>query len=349
MQANLEKIAELVKGKVVGEKSLIVKGVAGIKEAEEGDITFLAFSKYAKELEKTKATAIVVSKIPKNCEKPLIIVENPLYSFSLIVSFFHEKPRPNSGVHSNALIGENVKIGKDSSIAPFVTIGDRVKIGNKVTIYPNVYIGYDSEIGDNSIVYPNVTVMQRVSIQKRVIIHSGTVIGSDGYGYVPHKGKHHKIPQVGTILIEDDVEIGANVSVDRAALGKTIIRRGTKIDNLVQIAHNVSIGENCLIVSQVGISGSSELGNNVILAGQVGVVDHVKIGDNSLVGAQTGVHKNVEPNQKILGSPFRAHGEFLRINATLTKLPEMRKQITDQEKKIKDLEKRLFEKEQKSN
>jgi UDP-3-O-[3-hydroxymyristoyl] glucosamine N-acyltransferase len=211
-------------------------------------------------------------------------------------------------------------------------------IGDRVTLYPGVYVGEDAAVGEDSILYPNVSVYSGALVGKRVILHSGVVIGSDGFGYVKDGKKNIKIPQVGGVEIEDDVEIGANTTVDRAALGKTIIRRGTKIDNLVQVAHSVVIGEDSILCAQVGISGSTKIGSNVTLAGQVGVVDHVEIGDNVIVGAQAGVTHNLPGNQGYVGSPALPHREFLRSNAVFPKLPEMRKTLLDMEKRLKKIE-----------
>ncbi len=339
MKIALKELADLVEGEAIGDDGTVITGVAGIQDAKKGDITYLAHPKYVVEIDKTGASAIVLAKQPEKCSVPMIIVENPVYAFSRIVSRFYAKSRVPIGVNPRAVIGQDVTLGKDISIHPFVTIGDQVKLGDRVTLYPGVFVGDNSVIEEDSVIYPNVSIMDNVSIGKRVSIHSGTVIGSDGYGYVPHDGKHHKIPQVGKVVIEDDVEIGSNVSVDRAALGKTLIKRGTKIDNLVQIAHNVKVGEDCIIVGQVGISGSSELGNNVILAGQVGVSDHVKIGDNTLVGAATGIWKDVEANQKVFGNPFMPYGKFLRIQALITHLPEINDRLKGHEKRLNKLEK----------
>ncbi len=337
-KVELNELARLVNGKVVGDGSTIISGVAGIKDAKEGDITFLAQLKYAPDVKNSKASAIVLGKPLEESSLPTIIVENPMFAFSKLISHFYVKPYSPKGVSPKAVIGNDTDLGKDLSIYPSVTVGDNAKIGDRVTLYPGVFVGEGSEIGDDSVIYPNVSIMEKVFIGKRVIIHSGTVIGSDGYGYVPVAGKHHKIPQVGSVVIEEDVEIGSNVSIDRATLGQTIIKRGTKIDNLVQIAHNVTVGEDCLIVGQVGISGSTELGNNVILAGQVGVADHVKIGDNTLVGAGTGVWKDVEANQRIFGNPFMTYGKFLRTQALIMRLPEIKEQIKAQEERLNNLE-----------
>ena len=338
MKTSLKELARLVDGKVIGDSNKVITGVAGIKDAKEGDITYLAHPKYAVEIGNTRASAIVLAQQPEKCSLSMIIVENPLYAFSLIISRFCVQPHSPKGINPQAVIGQDVTLGKDISIYPFVTIGNRVKIGNRVTLYPGVFVGDDSVIEEDCLIYPHVSIMDKVSIGKRVIVHSGTVIGSDGYGYVSNNGKHHKIPQVGGVLIEDDVEIGSNVSIDRAALGKTIIKRGTKIDNLVQIAHNVKVGEDCIIVAQVGISGSSEIGNHVTLAGQVGIVDHVKVGNNTLVGAATGIWKDVGSNQQVFGNPFMTYGKFLRTQAIITRLPEIKDQLKAYEKRISKLE-----------
>ena len=345
MKTTLKELAQLVNGKVIGDGKTLVTGVAGIKDAKDGDITYLSHLKYAVEIGKTRASALVLAKQQEGCSIPVIIAENPLYAFSRIVSHFYAKSPAPKGVSPQAAIGQEVTLGKDISIYSFVVIGDRAKIGNRVSLYPGVFVGDDSVIEDDCVIYPNVSIMHKVFIGKRVIVHSGTVIGSDGYGYVPEKGKHHKIPQVGKVIIEDDVEIGSNVSIDRASLGKTIIKHGTKIDNLVQIAHNVKVGENCIIVGQVGIAGSSEIGNHVTLAGQVGVSDHIKIGDNTLVGASTGIWKDIEANQQVFGNPCMSYGKFLRTQAMIMRLPEIRDQLKAYEERLKKLEKQAGEEE----
>jgi UDP-3-O-[3-hydroxymyristoyl] glucosamine N-acyltransferase len=229
-------------------------------------------------------------------------------------------------------------LGQELTIYPFVHIGDRCRIGDRVTLYPGVYIGEESSIGEESILYSNVSIYPRTAIGKRVVLHSGVVVGSDGFGYVKEGRKNVKIPQVGTVEIEDDVEIGANTTIDRGALGKTIIRRGVKIDNLVQVAHSVVIGEDSILCAQVGISGSTKIGSNVTLAGQVGVVDHIEIGDNVTVVAQSGVMNDLPANQAYTGTPSMPHRDFLRMAAVLPKLPEMRKTLLQIETRLKGLE-----------
>lgn len=335
---SLKKLAESINGRVIGNADAVIRGVAGIKEAQSGEITFLANAKYAPLLRETKASAVILSRPDPSLSCAQVIVEDPYYAFSRVVSAFVEKPYHAIGISPLASIGTNVRLGRDLSIHPFVTIGARAVIGDRVTLYPGVYIGEETEIGDDSIIYANVSIREKAAIGRRVIIHSGAVIGSDGFGFATHKGRHHKIPQIGTVVIEDDVEIGANVAVDRAAMGKTMIKRGTKIDNLVQIAHNVILGEDCLIVSQVGISGSAEIGSHVTLAGQTGVAGHLTIGDNVVAGGRAGVTKDIAPNQVVSGYPTLPHRQWLEAQAVFAHLPELRKRIKALEMKLEQLE-----------
>jgi UDP-3-O-[3-hydroxymyristoyl] glucosamine N-acyltransferase len=353
MEVHLKQLADLVKGEVRGETQLVITGVAGVREARPGEITFLANPKYASDLSKTQASAVVLGRgCPEELlhtletgKVSLVLAEEPYFAFSQIVRFFHAQPYRPLGISPLASIGKGVKLGKDLSIHPFVRIEEHAQIGDRVTLYPGTFIGEETEIGEDCLIYPNVTIREKIRIGKRVILHSGTVIGSDGFGFATREGKHHKILQVGTVEVGDDVELGANVTVDRAALGKTVIKRGTKVDNLVQIAHNVVIGEDCLIVAQAGISGSTELGHHVILAGQVGVVGHLKIGEGARVGAQSGVAQDLPSGETVSGSPTMPHRKWLRVQAALPGLPEMRKQIRELEKKIQALEEILNRKE----
>jgi len=331
---SLKHLAEAVGGRIVGDPDVMICGAAGIKEAGAGDITFLANPKYASLLRQTCASAVILSKPDADMTGSQLIVEDPYYAFSRILTLLIEKPYRPSGISDRASLGQGIRLGRDLSIHPFVTIGDHAVIGERVSLYPGVYIGEESEIGDDTVIYPNVSIRERVTIGRRVVIHSGTVIGSDGFGFATHKGRHHKIPQIGTVRIEDDVEIGSNVSVDRAATGTTVIKRGTKIDNLVQIAHNVVIGEDSLIVSQVGISGSVSIGHHVTLAGQTGVAGHLTIGDNVIAGGRTGVTKDIASNQIVSGFPALPHRQWLEAQAIFAHLPEIRKRIKELESKI---------------
>ncbi len=342
MKKKLKELAQWVDGTVVGDGEMEISGVASIEDARVGEIAFIASPKYLPKLKGTKASAIIVSKEVSQADKPLLCVSNPHLAFAKILTFFSDKPYEPKGIDSHAWISPTAKLGKDLTLHPFVYVGDRCSIGDRVTLYPGVYVGEDSAIGEDSILYSNVSIYPGAVVGKRVILHSGVVVGSDGFGYVKEGKKNVKIPQVGRVEIEDDVELGANTTVDRAALGKTIIRRGTKIDNLVQVAHNVVIGEDSILCAQVGISGSTKIGSNVTLAGQVGVVDHVEIGDNVIVGAQAGVTHDLPANQGYVGSPALPHREFLRAITVFPKLPEIRKALIEIEKRLKGIEETLM-------
>jgi UDP-3-O-[3-hydroxymyristoyl] glucosamine N-acyltransferase len=344
VQKTLEEIARLVGGSVVGDADTIITGVSGIKEAREGDITFVANSKYLPLMEQTKASAIIVSKDVKHAQRPIICTENSSLAFAKVVSLFapNEDKHP-AGIHPTAIMGEHVTLGKDVAVEPYVVIEDYARIGDRAILYAGVYVGHHTEIGTDTIIYPHVTIRERVSIGSRVVIHSGSIIGSDGFGFATVKGVHHKIPQIGTVVIEDDVDIGANVTIDRARFDKTLIGRGTKIDNLVQIAHNVIVGENSIIVAQTGISGSTVIGRNVTLAGQSGVIGHITIGDNVVVAARAGVTKPVPPDTCVSGFPANPHNEEKRIKACVQQLPRLFKTINELEKKVAELEKRVSE------
>jgi len=341
MKKKLRELAELVAGTVVGNEEVEISGVAAIEDAQPGEITFIANPKYLSKLKETDASAVIVSKEITSSQKILLCVGNPYLAFAKIFTLFSQKPYQPKGIDSNAWISPTAQLGREITIYPFVSIGDRCLIGDRVTLYPGVHVGEDSSIGDDSVLYSNVSIYPGTVIGKRVILHSGVVIGSDGFGYVKEGRKNVKIPQMGKVEIEDDVEIGANTTIDRATLGKTIIRRGVKIDNLVQVAHNVEIGEDSIIVAQVGIAGSTKIGRNVTLAGQVGVADHVDIGDHVMVGAQSGVAHDLAPNQGYTGSPALPHREFLRAATVFPKLPEMRKTLIDIENRLKKIEEAL--------
>lgn len=341
MKKRLRELAEFVNGTVIGDGEIEISGVASIDEARSEEITFIASPKYLPKLNETNASAVIVSKEVTKAEKPLLCVTNPYLAFAKILTLFSYRPYQSKGIDSMAWISPTATLGKDLTLYPFVYIGDHCLIGDRVTLYPGVFVGEGCSIGEDSILYPNVSIYSGTLIGKRVTLHSGVVVGSDGFGYVKEGRKNVKIPQVGKVMIEDDVEIGANTTIDRATLGRTVIRRGVKIDNLVQVAHNVTIGEDSIIVAQVGISGSTKIGNNVTLAGQVGVVGHIEIGDNVMVGAQSGVTHDLPANQGFLGSPALPHREFLRAITVFPKLPEMRKSLIEIEKRLKKIEEML--------
>ncbi|MFH0918506.1 MAG: UDP-3-O-(3-hydroxymyristoyl)glucosamine N-acyltransferase [Candidatus Omnitrophota bacterium] len=342
MNKTLNEIAKLIDGKVVGNGDTLITGASGIKEATEGDITFLANSKYIPLMDKTRAAAIITSADAQDTTKPIILTQKPSLAFIKIISMFMPDDIGHpSGIDYTAVVGKNVALGKNVTIGAYSVIGDNVAIGDNTIIYAGCYIGHHSKIGAQTLIYPQVSIRERISIGSRVIIHSGAVIGADGFGFITIKGTHHKIPQVGTVEIHDDVEIGANVTIDRARFDKTVIGAGTKIDNQVQIGHNVVIGQNALIVAQVGISGSTTLGNNVTLAGQVGLVGHITIGDNVVVTACSGVAKSVPADTIVSGAPARPYMTNQRINASVQNLPKLIITVRELKKRIEELEAKL--------
>ncbi|MBI4687107.1 MAG: UDP-3-O-(3-hydroxymyristoyl)glucosamine N-acyltransferase [Nitrospirae bacterium] len=328
----LKDLKDIIGGSIRGDSEVEIRGVSNIKEANEGDITFIADKKYLNDVYGTKASAVISGEEIKEISASQLIVDDPYFAFAKALEVFYKKPYASLGVSDKAFIGADVAFGKDVSIHPLSYIGSRVIIGDRVTISPGVYIGDDVSIGNDAVIYPNVTIRENVKIGKGAIIHPGTVIGSDGFGYIQKEGKSYKIPQVGSVIIEDDVEIGSSVTIDRATVGNTIIGEGTKIDNLVQIAHNVKIGRNCLIVAQVGISGSAEIGDNVVLGGQTGVRDHVRIGSRAMIGARSGVVHDIPEARIFSGYPAMPHKEWLRAQSIYAKLPEILRRLQELER-----------------
>ncbi len=339
MQKTLGEIARLIEGDVIGDANTLITGAAGIKEAREGDITFVANPKYVSFIEKTHASAIITFREVESAAKPIIRTDNPSLAFSKIISFIapSEVNHPK-GIDFTVVFGENVSLGKNVAIGAYVVIEEGVFVGDNTIIYAGCYIGRHAKIGNDTLIYPNVSIRECVTIGSRVIIHAGAVIGSDGFGFITIDGLHHKIPQVGSVEIQDDVEIGANVTIDRARFDKTIIGKGVKIDNLVQIAHNVVIGENSLIVAQVGISGSTSVGKGVTIAGQAGLAGHLTIGDGAVLAGRSGVTKDVPANTVVSGFPAKSHDIAKRVNACIQNLPRLYETIKELKKKVEELE-----------
>lgn len=342
MTKTLKEIAKLVDGELIGNGDVAIKGINAIDTAVEGELSFILNPGYEDLINKTKASGVIVPKVLKNnYNKPIIKVDSPSTTFSKIIEFVlpDRIPQPK-GIHPSVIISKTAKIGKGAAIGPYVIIEDGVSIGDNTVIYSFCYVGKNSKVGNNCIIYPNVMVREEVVIENRVIIHPGSVVGSDGFGYDTQKdGTHVKIPQLGIVVVEDDVEIGACVTIDRARFSKTIIGKGSKIDNLVQIAHNVIIGPGCLIAAQSGISGSSELGRNVVFGGQVGVSDHVKIGDFVIAGAKTGISKSFPANTVLFGYPAKPVEKARELIASVGLLPKLYERVRALEDKIKKLEK----------
>ena len=343
--ARLGELAELVGGSVIGDPDLEVRGVAPIDVAGEGEITFLSNLKYLKRLAACRASAVI---LPADVEAPVpaaIVTRNPYLAFAKILTAL-SSPRPEpKGVIPGSFVSPSAALGAGVTIYPGCFIGENVRVGDGVILYPNVVLYDDVVIGANSLLHAGVVVRERCRIGCNVIIQPSAVIGGDGFGFAPDGEAYYKIPQVGVVVIEDDVEIGAASCVDRATLGVTRIGKGAKIDNLVQIAHNVTIGGNTVIVSQVGISGSTEIGRHCTFGGQAGVAGHLKIGDNVMIGARGGVSGNLESNQILSGAPVMPHRQFLKAATTFSKLPEMRKELTQLQNRLKELEEQLSAKE----
>jgi UDP-3-O-[3-hydroxymyristoyl] glucosamine N-acyltransferase len=342
MKKTLAEIAKIVDGEVIGDKSLVITGFNSMKEAREGDLTFLGNAKYVPFLKKTKASAILVTKDVIQSTKPLIKVVNPSLAFSQIIESVTNIGNTHpQGIHPGAFIANGVNVGKNVSIGAFASIEEGSVIGDHSIIYAHTYVGPQTRIGRNCIIYPHVTIREKTEIGNRVIIHSGTVIGSDGFGYETVGGVHKKISQIGIVVLEDDVEIGANVTIDRARFDKTIIGKGTKIDNLVQVAHNCRIGENCIIIAQVGISGTTTIEKNCILAGQVGTIGHLTIGENSVVASRSVVTKSLPKGSKVLGNPAQPILQEKKIHAHTQRLPRYVEIIKELQKKVAKLEAKL--------
>src|SRR5438445_1723018 len=334
----LKEIAALTQGTLLGRPDLVITGVAGLSEAGPGDLSFVTDEAASKEAASTRALALLVPRPIDGLASAQIVVTNPALAMAQVVEKFFVPQRPTPGVSKLVSRGNDVVLGEGVSIWPFVTLDDRVSIGRGTTLYSNVFVGEGSAIGEDCVIYPNVTIREGVTIGNRVIIHSGTVVGSDGFGYIQEGGRHHKIPQVGTVVIEDDVELGANVTVDRATFGKTILRRGTKVDTLVEIAHNVEVGEHNILVAQVGIAGSSKTGHHVKDGGQAGISDHIRVGDQVMVATRAGIIHDVADREIVAGFPALPHKAWLKAMAVLAKLPELREKVRDAEHRLAALE-----------
>jgi UDP-3-O-[3-hydroxymyristoyl] glucosamine N-acyltransferase len=344
MPKTLREIAAFVSGELLGDGAVSVSGINGIREAVGGELAFIINSKDEALIDSTKASCVIAPKDVKGpFNKPLIKVENPSVAFSKIIEYVNPDSIPHpKGIHKTAIISESAVLGKNVSVGPYVVIADKVSIGDNTVIYPFCYIGKNSKIGNGCIIYPHVIIRESISIGSRVIIHPSSIIGGDGFGYDTQRdGTHFKIPQLGTVIVEDDVEIGSCVTIDRARFSKTVIGRGSKIDNLCQIAHNVIIGPNCLIAAQAGIAGSSVLGRNVVFGGQVGVSDHIKLGDFVMAGGQTGITKSFpRPKTVLFGHPARPIDKARDMVACMGLLPKLFKRVKALEAKLKELEKK---------
>nr|MBN2277888.1 UDP-3-O-(3-hydroxymyristoyl)glucosamine N-acyltransferase [candidate division Zixibacteria bacterium] len=335
MGIKLKELARIAGGKLAGDGNLIIESAAPINSAGPRQITFVANNRYAKFLETTAASAVVLSPDQKFDRLPVIFHKDPYFAFALILDILYpESGQGQPGVNPTAVVASSAAIGQGSSVGALSYIGENTIIGENTAIMPKVYLGRNVMLGNNCKIHPGVNLLDDTHIGNNVIVHSGTVIGSDGFGYARHESGIKKVKQVGWVEIGNEVEIGANVTIDRGALGPTRIGNSVKIDNLVQIAHNVEIGDFSIIISQTGISGSTKLGRGVILAGQVGIVGHIELGDGVMVGAKSGIKSSVPSGQNMFGYPAREIGRQKRIEACINRLPELLKRVNQLEKKV---------------
>jgi UDP-3-O-[3-hydroxymyristoyl] glucosamine N-acyltransferase len=334
MPYTIADIAKLLGGEVLGEASLVLKGFAPADRAQPGDLTFAENENYFARAEQSSASAIIIDGPSPASRKTLIRVPNARVAFAKVLPLFFPEQALAAGIHPTAIVPASARVDPTAHIGPYCVLGEKVRIGPHTALQGLNFVGADCLLGEDVNLFPNVTLYPRTEVGNRVRIHSGSVVGSDGFGYVLDNGIHRKVPQIGSVIICDDVELGANVTVDRGALGPTIIGKGTKIDNLVQIAHNVTVGEHCIIVSQVGVSGSTKLGNYVILGGQVGLAGHLKIGNRVSVAAQSGVMHNIPDGETWIWTPAQPDRQAKRQMIALQQLPELIRRVKELERRL---------------
>ncbi|HEV8673396.1 MAG TPA: UDP-3-O-(3-hydroxymyristoyl)glucosamine N-acyltransferase [Methylomirabilota bacterium] len=337
----LGELARLVGGEVRGDAALPIRGLAPLDQAQPGDLGFVSGGRYRREAEASRASALVVPLDFELPGRPLIRVAQPALAVATLLRVFHPEPAPVPGVHPTAVVADSARVAADATLLAFVVVGAGSAVESRAVLHPHVVVGERCRIGEASVLHPHVVLRGDVDIGRRVVIHAGAVLGADGFGYAFDGSRHQKIPQVGRVVVEDDVEIGANVTIDRATLGETVIGRGTKIDNLVQIGHNTVVGADAIIVAQTGISGSCRIGNRVVLGGQVGLADHVTIGDGAQVGSQSGVHRDVPAGGTALGSPAMPAAEARRAMAALPRLADLVRAARALERRLARVEERL--------
>ena len=334
----LAELAERLGCRLVGDGEVEIRGVAGVEDAEAGYITFLSNPRYAKRARETRASAILIDKETPDWPLAQLVSSNPYLDFARALELFYEAPRPPAGVHPTAVIAASAQVGEGARIGAYAVVGEGVCIGRGAVIHPHVTIYDGATIGEDFTAHAQAVVREHCRIGDRVILQNGVVVGGDGYGFAKRDdGSHHKIPQAGIVVIEDDVEIQAGSCIDRAAVGETRIRRGTKIDNLVQIGHAVTVGEHNIICAQAGIAGSTTLGDHCVLAGQVGVINHLRIGNSVLMTAKTGVGHDVPDGSKVSGSPELDNRQWLRCTAVYNRLPELDREVKRLKKRVEDL------------
>lgn len=337
--ATLAELAEAVQGSVRGDETVRIAGVAGLSEAGADQITWMAHARYADRLSGSRAAAVVVRPDFGPTPMPAVLHDQPDWAIAVILERFAPPPdRPPRGVHPSAVIDPSATLSDSVAVGPHVIVGPQARIGERTILHGGCYVGAETTIGDDCELFPAVVIRERCTLGHRVVLHPGAIVGADGFGYVCRNGVHQKVPQIGTVVIEDDVEIGANACVDRAKIGRTLIGRGTKIDNLVQIAHNVTIGPGCILAGQVGLSGSVTLGSYVLLGGQVGVADHVRLGDGLQAGAQAGLTKSLPAGAVVNGMPAVDNRQHLREQARVRQLPKLSETVKDLLRRVDALE-----------
>lgn len=331
----LSEIASKIHCTMIADEDVEIKGIAGIDDAGVGDLTFVSNRKYIRNIKSTRASAIILDRLLPEVHIPSLRTHNPYFAFAKALELFYSPPEQPRGIHPTAVIAEDARIGPNSSIGPYAVVGGACRIGANVVIYPHSVLYPGVEVGDDCLIHSHVIVREFCRLGSRVIIQNGAVIGSDGFGFAPDDaGKYYKILQTGRVLIEDDVEIGANATLDRAAVGDTVIRRGAKIDNLVQIGHGSQVGEDCVLAAQVGLAGSTRLGKNVKAGGQAGFAGHLEVGDDAVITAQSATSHDVAPGAVISGSPGIDNAVWLRAITAFSKLPSLVQRIRTLEKEL---------------
>lgn len=342
MEFTAKQIAQFIGGKIIGDENAAIHTFAKIEEGVPGAISFLANEKYIHYVYSTKSSIVLLDssiKLSEPVSATLIVVDNARDCVAKLLQLYASAQPKKQGVSSMAFIAPSAKVGKDCYVGPFAVIGENVEIGDGCQIYPNVVIEDNAKIGSNCIFYPNVSIYHDCKVGNNVILHSGCVIGADGFGFAPNGSSYDKIPQIGIVTIEDNVEIGANSCIDRSTMGSTYVRKGVKLDNLVQIAHNTDIGENTVMSAQVGIAGSTKVGQWCMFGGQVGIAGHITIGDKVFLGAQSGVPSSLESNQTLIGTPPMGKLPYFKSQALFQRLPEIYKQLNAMQKEIEELKK----------
>jgi UDP-3-O-[3-hydroxymyristoyl] glucosamine N-acyltransferase len=343
----LSDIAGLLGCPVPPDGARTIRGLATLTEAKGDEVSFIASESYAPQLATTSAGGVILARklrVQPPPDKAILLVDDADLAVAKVLELFAPPvPRPPAGVDPAARVARSAVLGDGAAVGPNVFVGERTRVGSRTVLHPGVYLGDDVAVGDDCVLFPNVVVRERVTVGHRVVIHAGSVLGTDGFGYRWDGTKHAKVPQIGTVLVEDDVEIGSCVCIDRAKFAATKIGRGTKIDNLVQIAHNVQVGPHCIIVGQVGVAGSAKLGAGVVLGGQVAIRDHVTIGDGAMVAATSGIHEDVPPKSFMSGTPALPHRQSLREQAAMRRLPDLVVQVRKLQEEVEALRKKLEE------